>query len=99
MKYSDVYRQMNKEAGLGQALANGAYLIAAVTMLTPAVGGAAAGYAAGKLTTPGIQDVQNLQKQHRLARLKRDNETQRLLQQREDTNAAYSKKVKPMRFA
>lgn len=74
---------MHKKAVLGQLPSQALYLLGAIFALGSVGAGVGAGYLTGKVTQPGEYDMQNLQKQHRLARLKRDNQTQKIMQQRQ----------------
>lgn len=61
--------------------------------------GALGGVALGKLSEPGDYDKENLQKEYELARLNRDNQTQRILGERQDAERAMRQRpVKPMRI-
>lgn len=58
--------------------------VAAAAVATAAfLSGMGGGMLVGKLTEPGEYDKKNLQKEHELARLHRDNQTQRILFDRE----------------
>lgn len=91
MLYKEAYTLI-KKAGVFDTLASGitgsAYLLAAATAASIAAVSGGAGYLAAKVTSPGIQDKQNLEKEHRLARLKRDNETQKILAARQAQEAS-----------
>lgn len=65
-----------------------AVLIAAAAVATSFALGAGAGALASKVTEPGEYDKSNLEKEYRLARLNRDNQTQQILSDRENAERA-----------
>lgn len=85
MRQSKFKRKLRKTASgqLVSLVGNGAYLLGALAVAATAAQGVGAGYLTGAAGSPGAQDVQNLQLEHRLARLNRDNQTQRLLRDRQ----------------
>lgn len=59
-------------------------VLAAAAVVTAAIlGGGAFGAMAGKVTQPGQYDMKNLQKEYALNRLRRDNQTQQILADRQ----------------
>lgn len=71
---------MKKQAdGLG----NYAVMAAAAVVAASFIGGLGSGAAISKLTEPGEYDTANLQKEYRLSRLNKDNQTQQILAARE----------------
>lgn len=86
MTYTEVCRRgLHKRAAgeIAGLIGSGAYLLGALVVANLAAQGVAAGYLTSAAGSPGAYDMQNLEKQHRLARLNRDNQTQRILQQRQ----------------
>lgn len=79
---------MNKRAGglldaATSALPGALWILGATAVAATAGAGIAAGYSLGKITEPGEYDMENLQKEQILSRLKRDNQTQRVQAQRQ----------------
>lgn len=81
-------KEMKKVAMLQKMafLPGGDMAVAAAAAVVAAsfLGGLGMGALAGKVTEPTDYDLENLEKEHELARLHRDNQTQKILAARED---------------
>lgn len=87
---------MKKQAvSFGTAIGDSAKMYATVAALAYLTMFGAAGVVAAKLTAPGKQDLNNLQKQYSLARKKNDLQTQRILAQRQQADNIIDKQKNP----
>lgn len=114
MTYQQIYKKahkpnLRKKAGItevvgGVGAASGVlpsalWITAAATIAAVTGIGVGTGWTLGKVTQPGKEDMNNLYKQHTLARLKRDNQTQKIQFQREDAERRMRQNTKkPVRI-